>query len=474
MLGPQGLALPANAEIEQALLGALLIDNRVFAVIAETIRSEDFSVAAHSQIYQGIVTLIGLGQPANPLTLRNAVEAEPAIKAAGGFRYLLQLAQAAVTVINAPHYARTIRELSTRRELIASLTATIQDAYRVELDRPVGSVVADLEHTLWDLTQAGTAARGFVPIGEAAQESIAATEAIYKASGNVAGLGTGLIDLDRITGGLCPGDLIVIGARPSQGKTALAQTIADHVADRHQLGVAMFQLEQSVRQIGQRGLAQRSRVSTQRQRRGDLDQVHWANIIQAADELGRVPLYIDDTPALSLVQIRQRARQLGRRIKLGLVVIDHLQLMRGAESTGRSHERVGEISAITAGLKQLAKDLALPVVVLSQLTRGVEMRDDKRPMLADLRESGSIEQDADVVLFIYREEYYHDRQKPQPRTDDDDTKFNNKVEIWENRAAKIRGLAEIIVAKQREGPTGSVSLRWDAEAMKFENLISGF
>lgn len=443
---------------EQALLGAMLIDNRAWLRVSESLRTEHFGNAVHGRIFAAIGKIVERGGTANPITLGAAFESDDALTDMGGRKYLARLANEAVTIMNAGEYARIITDLWRRRTLISTCGDTIADASVVDLARSADVIVEEHEKRLTEIA-AGGEARGPVTLGDAAAKAIAACEAAYKRGDGLTGLSTGLRDLDHALGGLVAGDLIVIGARPGMGKTALAIDIAEAVASSGH-AVGFFSLEMPDDQLGQRSLAHASGVPVLRQARGDLDSVHWGRLADAANALQRLPIHIDDTGGLSIAQIRARARRWARRHQIKLVVIDHLQLIREG---GHSDNRRLEIDQITNALKALAKELSLPVLLLSQLNRSVESRADKRPSLADLRESGSIEQDADRVLLLYRPEYYLRRERP----DSDD---HDAVAHWEQRCEAARGVALLIVAKNRHGPDGEVWLHWDSVLMQFRSL----
>lgn len=459
-------SLLVSTEAEQALLGALLCDNRAFENVVGVVSPEDFGNAIHARIFDAIRKCVDSGTIANPVTLGSAFAKDEAMIGLGGPRYLARLASSAVTLRNAADYARAIADLARRRIVIDLCRQTMEDAGVVDLDRPALKILDDHEQRLFDLSEQRQRGHGFVSIGEAAKRVIESVEAAYKRGGAIPGVATGLADLDRMLGGLLPGDLEIIAGRPAMGKTALAVDIALYAA-QHGVPAVIYELEQTGEQLAQRKLASASGIPTGRQRRGELQQSDWRWLIDATEELASVPLYIDDTPALSVGEIRQRARRMRRRHKIGLVVVDHLQLVRVA---GKVENRRLEVGAVTRTLKQLAKELQVPVLLLSQLSRAVEQREPPRPVLSDLRESGDIEQDADRVMFLYREEYYVERDEPQRRSEETEEKFAARHEHWDQRRARCQGIAEIIIAKDRHGPTGFVRVHWDAPRMRFENL----
>ena len=476
--------VPANIEAEQALLGALLINNAAHPRVSEFLQPEHFGNAVHARIYAAMGKLIGRGQVANPVTLKNLFDQDGALAEIGGAQYLARLAGAAVTIINAEDYGRAIHDLYLRRQLIALGEDVVNDAFRHDLDDRATEQIERAEKKLFDLATAGQAEGGFRDFAGALTSAITIAESAFKKSGKIVGVATGFVDLDKKLGGLHPSDLVILAGRPSMGKTALATNIAFNAARAYKplrlpdgrLGaedgavVGFFSLEMSAEQLATRILAEESGVSSDRIRRGDVSHEDFDRFVQASQELQALKLFIDDTPALSVPALRTRARRLMRQQGLGLIVVDYLQLLRPSVQVRSLENRVQEISDITRGLKALAKELDVPVLALSQLSRAVEQREDKRPMLADLRESGSIEQDADVVMFIFREEYYLSRGQPLRRADETDEKYNDRYERWQNRFNEVYGLGEVIIAKQRHGPIGTIKLHFDAETTKFDNL----
>ena len=475
---------PYNTEAEQALLGAILINNTAYYRVSEFLQPEHFGNAVHGRIFAAIGKLLGRGQIANPVTLKNLFDQDGALTEIGGAQYLARLAGAAAAIINADDYGRAVHDLYLRRELIALGEDVVNDAFRQDLDDPAREQIERVEKKLFDLATTGETEGGFRAFGTALTSAILNAEAAFKRSGKTVGVATGFVDLDRKLGGLHPSDLVVLAGRPSMGKTALATNIAFYAARNYRPAVeregktaedgavvGFFSLEMSAEQLATRILAEESGVSSDRIRRGDVSHEDFDKFVQASQQLAALKLLIDDTPALSVAALRTRARRLKRQQGLGLIVIDYLQLLRPSSQTRAQENRVQEISEITRGLKALAKELDVPVLALSQLSRAVEQREDKRPMLADLRESGSIEQDADVVMFIFREEYYLSRE-PTRRPDEAESKFSDRYQEWRERLEIVHGLGEIIIAKQRHGPIGTVKLRFDAETTKFDNYMA--
>lgn len=476
---------PYNTEAEQALLGAILINNAAYLRVSEFLQPEHFGNAVHGRIFAAVGKLLARGQIANPVTLKNLFDQDGALTEIGGAQYLARLAAEAVTIINAEDYGRAVQDLYLRRELITVGEDVVNDAFRQDLDDPARDQIERAEKKLFDLATTGESEGGFHTFGTALTNAILNAEAAFKRNGKTVGVATGFVDIDRKLGGLHPSDLIVLAGRPSMGKTALATNIAFHAArnykpsqapERHKAAedgavVGFFSLEMSAEQLATRILAEESGISSDRIRRGDIGHEDFDRFVLASQRLAAVKLFIDDTPALSVAALRTRARRLMRQQGLGLIVVDYLQLLRPSSQARAQENRVQEISEITRGLKALAKELDVPVLALSQLSRAVEQREDKRPILADLRESGSIEQDADVVMFIFREEYYLARE-PTRRPDEAENKYSERYQDWRERLEKVHGLGEIIVAKQRHGPIGTVKLHFDAQTTKFDNYTA--
>ncbi|MGE5517784.1 MAG: replicative DNA helicase [Bacteroidota bacterium] len=473
---------PHNYEAEQALLGAILLNNRAFEKVSEFLRSEHFADPVHGRIYAACGKLIERGQIANPVTLKTYFEGDGGLSEIGGTQYLAQLANAVVSIINAEDYGKLIHDLHLRRELIALGEDMVNDAFDAQIERPAMDQIGTAEAKLYDLATTGETEGGFEAFGSVLVETIKQAEEAHKREGKLSGVPTGLIDMDTRLGGLHPSDLLILAGRPSMGKTSLATNIAFNAAKAYReeldpLGnkksvdgalVAFFSLEMSSEQLAGRILAEQAEVSSHKIRQGEMNNEEFERLVIAAQELNRLPLYIDDTPALSISAVRTRSRRLKRQHGLGLIVVDYLQLLRG--SATHSENRVQEVSEITRGLKALAKELSVPVIALSQLSRAVEQREDKRPQLSDLRESGSIEQDADVVMFVYREQYYLERAEPGRRPEESEEKFNERYDSWHKRLMEVVNTAEVIIAKQRHGPVGTVRLSFQGEFTKFGNL----
>ncbi len=473
---------PMNLEAEQALLGAVLANNAAFEKVSDFLFPQHFADPVHARIFEACGKLIERGQIANAIQLKNLFEREELLSDVGGAQYLAKLQSSFVTIINAEDYGRTIHDLYLRRQLIALGEDVVNDAFEHDLDSDANSQIEGAEERLYNLAEAGEIEGGLAPFRQAIIESINMTEAAKRREGAVAGVPTGLKDLDSLLGGLHNSDLVILAGRPSMGKTSLATNIADNAAktareERDAEGnlvrrphiVAFFSLEMSAEQLATRVLSERSKVRSDAMRRGELSNDDFDAIFEASRELHELPLFVDDTPSISIAQLRTRARRLKRQHGLSLIVIDYLQLMQPAPGR-KSDNRVQEVSEITRGLKSVAKDLNVPVLALSQLSRQVEQREDKRPQLSDLRESGSIEQDADVVMFVYREEYYLERAEPTQREDESNERFDERHNKWKERCDKVYGIAEVIVAKQRHGPIGTRKFQFDGNVTSFSDL----
>ncbi|MEQ1695524.1 MAG: replicative DNA helicase [Hyphomicrobiaceae bacterium] len=466
---------PHNIEAEQALLGAILINNESHERVSGFLNAEHFFDPLHAQIYETMAKLIQAGKQATPVTLKTFFDnSEPINEHLTVPQYLGRLAVNATTIINAHDYGRTIYDLAIRRTLI-----TIgEDLVNVAFDSPVDSSpeeqIQETEGALYALAEKGKYGQGFLTFGTALTNAIEMANAAYQRAGGLSGISTGLSDLDNKMGGLQSSDLIVLAGRPSMGKTALVTNIAFNVANAYKeerqpdgsvkvldgAVVGFFSLEMSAEQLAARILSEQAEVGSEKIRRGMIDEDQFRKLVQVSQRMSTIPLYIDQTGGISIAQLAARARKLKRQRGLGLLIIDYLQLVSGSKRTGEG--RVQEVTEITTGLKALAKELQCPVIALSQLSRQVEQREDKRPQLSDLRESGSIEQDADVVMFVFREEYYVERTKPSEGT----AEFNE----WQQKMMMVSGKAEVIIGKQRHGPVGAVQLAFENQFTRFTNL----
>jgi len=435
-------AAPHSIEAEQSVLGAVLLDNESINSILEIIRPEDFHLRAHQYLFEAMVGLNEAGDPIDVVTLAEALRSSGKLEDARGVEYISRILDIVPTAANKEFYARTIKEMSLRRKVIKAATEMTEEAQAPGGD--VDSLLDSIEQRVFSISDSRITP-SFVRVGEIVKDSIKDVERRYVSKEPLTGVPTGFVEYDSLTSGLQPSDLLIIAGRPSMGKTSLALSIASHIGLHSETnqGVALFSLEMSKEQIVMRLLCGEAGVSSGAARSGKLVDNDFSKLVSAAAKLDEAPIYIDDTPAISVLEMRAKARRLHRERGLGLIMVDYLQLMRG--SGRRMERREQEISEISGALKALAKELKIPVIALSQLNRGVEARQDKRPMMSDLRESGAIEQDADLIAFIYRDEVYH------PDTQD-------------------KGVAEFIVAKHRNGPTGIVRLAFQGEYTRFRNL----
>jgi replicative DNA helicase len=472
---PTFRSAPHNIEAEQSLLGAILVNNDAFYRVSDFLEAKHFFEPIHQTIFDTSGSLIRMGKIATPVTMKTFLPADTDIGGVTVGQYLARLAAEATTIINAQDYGRTIYELSLRRDLIRIGEDMVNVAFDAPVDFAPRDQIEDAERRLYDLAETGRYGGGFQKFETALTTAVDMAARAYQREGRLSGLATGLTDLDTKMGGLQPSDLIIIAGRPGMGKTALATNVAYNVArawrgevraDGHIETanggiVGFFSLEMSAEQLATRIIAEQTGIPSSTIRRGGIHELDFEKIKDVAIELQHLPFFIDETGGLTVAQLAARARRLKRQKGLDLVVIDYIQLLQG--STRRALEnRVQEVTEITTSLKALAKELNVPVLALSQLSRQVENRDDKRPQLSDLRESGSIEQDADVVMFVFREEYYLSNKEPRPGTDEH-TK-------WQLDMAAVHGKAEIIIGKQRHGPTGTVNLQFEAAVTRFDNL----
>lgn len=472
---PTSRQAPHNLEAEQQLLGAILVNNETFYRVSDFLEPHHFFDPNLKEIYEKTAALIRAGKIASPVTLKTFFPTDHTVADMPVDIYLLRLASQATSIINAEDYGLLIQDLATRRNLIQIGTDVVNVAFDAPIDMPPREQIEDAERRLFDLAEKGRSDGGFTTFANAATEAIEMAEAAYKRDGQLSGISTGLNDLDHKMGGLQHSDLVILAARPAMGKTSLVTNIAYNVASAYMSEeqpdgtlktvnggvVGFFSLEMSAEQLATRVIAEQSMVSSEKIRRGKVDQEEFARIAQKAQEMQTTPLHIDQTGGISIAQLAARARRLKRQRGLDLLIVDYLQLLTGSAAKS-SQGRVQEITEITTGLKALAKELAVPIIALSQLSRQVEARDDKRPQLADLRESGSIEQDADVVMFVYREEYYLERAMPKEGSEE--------FFAWQAEMDRAMGKAEIIIAKQRHGPTGVVPVAFQREFTRFSDL----
>jgi replicative DNA helicase len=466
---------PHNIEVEQALIGAILVNNEAYYRVSDFLEPRHFFEPAHQRIFELAITLIRAGKVASPVTLKTFLPPDADIAGLTLSQYLARLAAEATTVINAQDYGRTISDLSLRRSLILIGEDMVNVAFDAPVDFSPRNQIEDAERRLYELAEIGRYDGGFQRFAAALTTAVDMAARAYQRDGRLSGIACGLEDLDRQMGGLQSSDLIILAGRPGMGKTALATNIAYNVARAWRSEsradgreetvnggiVGFFSLEMSAEQLATRIISEQTEIASYRIRRGEIDPGDFDRIAAVAREMQALPLYIDETGGLSIAQLAARARRLKRQRGLDLLVIDYLQLLQG--STRRASEgRVQEVTEITTGLKALAKDLNVPILALSQLSRQVENRDDKRPQLADLRESGSIEQDADVVMFVFREEYYLKNKEPRAGTEEH---FK-----WQAEMDAVHGKAEVIIGKQRHGPTGTIQLQFKADVTRFSNL----
>ncbi|MBI3435732.1 MAG: replicative DNA helicase [Proteobacteria bacterium] len=472
---PSYRAAPHNIDAEQALLGAILVNNEAFYRVSDFLEPHHFHEPVHQRLYEIVASLVRAGKVATPVTLKTFLPADGDIAGLTGSQYLARLAAEATTVINAADYGRTIYDLATRRALIVIGEDMVNSAYDAPVDLAPQEQIEDVERRLYELAETGRYDGGFQGFAQALTTAVDMAARAYQRDGRLSGLATGLRDLDRMMGGLQQSDLVILAGRPGMGKTALATNVAYNVAKAWKGGthadgriatvnggiVGFFSLEMSAEQLATRIISEQTEIPSSRVRRGEIDPAEFDTSAAVARDMEAVPLFIDQTGGLSIAQLAARARRLKRQRGLDLLVVDYIQLLQG--STRRAAEgRVQEVTEITTSLKALAKELNVPILALSQLSRQVENREDKRPQLSDLRESGSIEQDADVVLFVFREEYYLRNREPRAGTEEH---FK-----WQAEMENVHGKAEVIIGKQRHGPTGAVSLQFKADVTRFSSL----
>ncbi len=471
-------ALPNNIEAEQAVLGALLVNNEVYDRLAAFLLPQHFYDPVHGRIYEIAGQRITKGQIATPITLKPVFADDEALAPLGGAAYLLRLADAAISVFNVLDYGRQVYDMSVRRDLIHLGEDIADGAGDFLTDADAADQIAEAESRLYSLAEKGRFEGGFQTFARSVKTAVEMANAAYQRDGKLAGLSTGLRDLDTKLGGLHRSDLLILAGRPSMGKTALATNIAFNVAKAYKQGersdgsfgtidggaVGFYSLEMSAEQLATRILAEQCEISSELIRKGELEEAQFQKFVEVARVLETKPLFIDDTPALSIGQLAARARRLKRQQGLDLLVVDYLQLVSGDGGARGNENRVQEVSAITRGLKAIAKELDIPVLALSQLSRRVEDREDKRPQLSDLRESGSIEQDADVVMFVYREEYYLSRTEPREGTQE-------HLE-WQQAMDAVHNVGEVVIGKQRHGPIGIEKLQFEPRFTRFSDLAN--
>jgi len=474
---PQYRLAPHNIEAEQALLGAILVNNEAYYRVSDFLEPQHFHEPIHQQLYELASNLIRAGKIATPVTLKTFLPTDVDIGGLNANQYLARLAAEATTVINAADYGRTIGDLAVRRNLIRIGEDMVNVAFEAPVDFAPRDQIEDAERRLYEIAETSRFGSGFQRFAQALTTAVDMAARAYQRDGKLSGLATGLKDLDAKMGGLQSSDLIIVAGRPGMGKTALATNIAYNIAKAHRGEtrpdghiatldggiVGFFSLEMSAEQLATRIIAERTGIPSSSIRRGGISEADFEKIKDVAIELQGLPFYVDETGGLSIAQLAARARRLKRQRGLDVLVIDYIQLLQGSQRKANEN-RVQEVTEITTNLKALAKELNVPIVALSQLSRQVESRDDKRPQLSDLRESGSIEQDADVVLFVFREEYYLANKEPRPGSEAD-LKWQTEMEL-------VSGKAELIIGKQRHGPTGSVQVQFEAHVTRFGDLAS--
>tara|TARA_B100000963_G_scaffold361727_1_gene399021 strand:- start:1967 stop:3388 length:1422 start_codon:yes stop_codon:yes gene_type:complete len=455
---------PSNLEAEQALLGSILVNNDIIDEISNIINPTSFYDPAHTKIYEVIETLNNKGMIANPITLKNFFEKDNMLNEVGGTEYLVKLTRFSGSTKQATDYAKVIHEMYLRRELVL-ISDNLTSETLNSKEQSAEKIIEGTEKSLFDLAERGSFSQSFLKFNQALDQTIEMATLAMKNDKGIVGVPTGLKDLDEKLGGLHKSDLVILAGRPSMGKTALATNIAYHAAqnimkNEKKSSVAFFSLEMSSEQLSTRILSEQARIRSDDIRRGKVTEEEISRYIETSRNIYNLPLFIDETPAITIATLSNRARRIKRLFGVSLIVVDYIQLMRA--NSNKNEGRVQEISEITQGLKALAKELGVPILALSQLSRAVEQRDDKQPQLADLRESGSIEQDADVVMFVYREEYYLERKQPKL----------GSIEHaeWQSKMNDVNGLADIILGKQRHGPTGTVKVEFEGIYTKFKDL----
>lgn len=466
--------VPYDIEVEQALLGAVLVDNFVMDRISNAIRADEFYDPLHQRLFDVMLAATSAGTVVTPLTLHASMKADPGLMEVGGHAYLAGLAQAAPAIPNVRDLARILHDLAVRRKLIGIGEDIVNTAYEAPHDKSPKAQIEEAEKALYQISESSRYGAGPIEFAESLKRTIEQAERAAARGGRVSGIATGFADVDRVLGGLQPSDLIIIAGRPGMGKTSLATNFAFHAATAFQRDaesgsavpssgapILFFSLEMAAQQLSARILSEQTEIEMWKIRNGKFTENEWEKFVLTMQSLSSLPLYIDDTGGITIAQIAARARRLKREKNIGCIVIDHIQLVAGS---GRSENRVQELTGISKALKVLAKDLDIPVVALSQLSRSVDSREDKRPVLSDLRESGSIEQDADVVMFVYREEYYLASREPEAGSPD-------HVK-WTEKLDRATGRAEVMVEKHRHGATAKIDLQFDARFTRFSSLAT--
>lgn len=478
-------ALPHNIEAEQGFLGALLVNNDVLDRVADFLLPRHFFDPVHGRIFEAASKFIGNGSAASPVTLKTYFEHDEGLIQLGSAVYLSKLASNATTIINAKQYGKSIYDLAIRREIIGLGEEMVNTAFESEIDESPDQQIETAEQALYEIAEKGAHSAGFMKFEDSIAGALEMAERAHQRDGQLSGLASGFSRLDHVLGGLQESDLLILAGRPSMGKTALATNIAFTMARNHARAlkdgnieekadgrqivrdgavVGFFSLEMSAEQLATRIMAEQTEISSGEIRKGSLSDEEFGKVYKAAKNLESLPLYIDHTGAIPIATLAARARRLKRQHGLGAIVVDYLQLIRASTKSSGTDNRVQEVSVVTQGLKALAKELNVPIIALSQLSRQVENREDKRPQLSDLRESGSIEQDADIVMFIYREEYYMQKEEPDVGTEEH--------LVWQAKMDAVHGKAELIIGKNRHGPTETVRLAFDARITRFRDLAA--
>ena len=466
--------MPQNIEAEQSLIGSVLFDNKVLEDLPTNFATRHFFDPLHASIFDACIFLIDNGRLADPLTLKSYLKQDDLQRDIDIEKYLSELREGVVSLSKAKFYAEEIRNCYVRRSLIRIGDELINKSVNPTIDITPDQEISNTEEQLYNLAEKDQINSGPLDFKSVLASATNQINEAYNRKGKLSGIDTGFSGLNRQLGGLNKSDLLVLAGRPAMGKTALATNIGFNAAKSSKLekneSILIFSLEMSAEQLAQRILAEQSTIDSHKLRSGDLNETEFSKLVSTQNDILNLPFFIDDTPAISVGQIASRARRLKRTHGLSLIIIDYIQLIQGSKAS-EAQGRVQEVSNITRGLKSLAKELNVPILALSQLSRAVEQREDKRPILADLRESGSIEQDADVVMFVYREEYYLDKSEPTQRDNENQESFNERFLKWQDRRNMAEGKAEIIISKQRHGPTGIVQVQFEAKFTRFMDLV---
>ena len=466
--------MPQNIEAEQSLIGSVLFDNKVLEDLPTNFATRHFFDPLHASIFDACIFLIDNGRLADPLTLKSYLKQDDLQRDMDIEKYLSELREGVVSLSKAKFYAEEIRNCYVRRSLIRIGDELINKSVNPTIDITPDQEISNTEEQLYNLAEKDQINSGPLDFKSVLASATNQINEAYNRKGKLSGIDTGFSGLNRQLGGLNKSDLLVLAGRPAMGKTALATNIGFNAAKSSKLekneSILIFSLEMSAEQLAQRILAEQSTIDSHKLRSGDLNETEFSKLVSTQNDILNLPFFIDDTPAISVGQIASRARRLKRTHGLSVIIIDYIQLIQGSKAS-EAQGRVQEVSNITRGLKSLAKELNVPILALSQLSRAVEQREDKRPILADLRESGSIEQDADVVMFVYREEYYLDKSEPTQRDNENQESFNERFLKWQDRRNMAEGKAEIIISKQRHGPTGIVQVQFEAKFTRFMDLV---